>query len=29
MTEPNAGSDNILPYNAPGAGVALDGGSGW
>ncbi len=23
MTEPNAGSDNILPYNAPGAGVAL------
>jgi alkylation response protein AidB-like acyl-CoA dehydrogenase len=32
MTEPNAGSDNILPYNAPGAGVAVtavpDGGSG-
>ncbi len=23
MTEPNAGSDNILPYSAPGAGVAL------
>lgn len=23
MTEPNAGSDNILPYNAPGAGVAV------
>jgi alkylation response protein AidB-like acyl-CoA dehydrogenase len=23
MTEPNAGSDNILPYNAPGAGVSL------
>jgi alkylation response protein AidB-like acyl-CoA dehydrogenase len=23
LTEPNAGSDNILPYNAPGAGVSL------
>jgi alkylation response protein AidB-like acyl-CoA dehydrogenase len=23
MTEPNAGSDNILPYNAPGAGVSV------
>lgn len=23
MTEPDAGSDNILPYNAPGAGVSL------
>ena len=23
MTEPNAGSDNLLPYNAPGAGVSV------
>jgi len=23
ITEPNAGSDNLLPYNAPGAGVSV------